>query len=105
MLPLGSYLHEKTPCLPDKMSNPRAFEQRVRARRLGGIESKDHVSPGGTVLAARSVLIYRIGSLGDTLVALPALWAIREHFKDARITLLCDQHAGKNYVVASDLLS
>ena len=56
-------------------------------------------------MAATSVLIYRIGSLGDTLVALPALWAIREHFKDARITLLCDQHAGKNYVLASDLLS
>ena len=52
-----------------------------------------------------SVLVFRTGSLGDTLVALPALWAVREHFRDARITLLCDHHPRKNYVLASDLLS
>ena len=54
---------------------------------------------------ARSVLIFRIGHLGDTLVALPALWAVREHFRDARITLLCNHHPGTPYVLASDLLA
>lgn len=52
-----------------------------------------------------SVLIYRIGSLGDTLVALPAMWAVRHHFADAHITLLCDHHPHKNYVLAPDLLA
>jgi ADP-heptose:LPS heptosyltransferase len=71
-----------------------------------GIDSVDSSgSQGGIALTAKSVLIYRIGSLGDTLVALPALWAIREHFKHARITLLFDYHPGKRNVLASDLLS
>ena len=36
----------------------------------------------------RRVLVYRLGSLGDTLVALPALHLVREAFPAARITLL-----------------
>jgi ADP-heptose:LPS heptosyltransferase len=34
------------------------------------------------------VLIYRLGSLGDTLVALPAFHLVRERFPHARVTLL-----------------
>jgi ADP-heptose:LPS heptosyltransferase len=34
------------------------------------------------------LLIYRLGSLGDTLLALPAFHLIRENFPEARITLL-----------------
>jgi ADP-heptose:LPS heptosyltransferase len=34
------------------------------------------------------VLIFRIGELGDTLVSLPSLRAIRDHFSSARIVLL-----------------
>lgn len=51
-----------------------------------------------------SVLVYRIGSLGDTLVAVPALRAVRAHFPGARVTLLCDRQVGRSYVLASDLL-
>jgi ADP-heptose:LPS heptosyltransferase len=32
------------------------------------------------------ILVYRIGSIGDTLVALPAFWAIRKAFPNAHIT-------------------
>lgn len=39
----------------------------------------------------RRILIFRYGQLGDTLVALPALWALREHFADAHLTLLSEQ--------------
>jgi ADP-heptose:LPS heptosyltransferase len=56
-------------------------------------------------LLDKSVLIFRIGSLGDTLVAVPAMWAVREHFRGARVTLLCDYHPGKGYVLGSDLLA
>lgn len=52
----------------------------------------------------RSVLVFRIGQLGDTIVALPAMWAVRKHFPDARLTLLCDRHPGKLRVLAADLL-
>jgi ADP-heptose:LPS heptosyltransferase len=51
------------------------------------------------------VLVYRIGQLGDTIIALPALWAIRNHFRNDRITLLCDRRPRTNHVLASDLLS
>lgn len=52
----------------------------------------------------KRILIFRIGSLGDTLVAVPAMWRVREAYPDARITLLCDRQAGKDYVLAPDLL-
>ncbi|HEU5408221.1 MAG TPA: hypothetical protein VFU48_10670, partial [Nitrospira sp.] len=32
------------------------------------------------------ILIYRFGQLGDTIVALPALWAIRHAFPYAQLT-------------------
>ncbi|MEN3368660.1 MAG: hypothetical protein V7609_803 [Verrucomicrobiota bacterium] len=50
------------------------------------------------------ILVYRIGQLGDTIVALPAMWAIKENFPDAELTLLCDQHPHTNYILASGLL-
>ena len=37
---------------------------------------------------AKNVLVYRLGSLGDTVVALPAFHAVRRAFGDSRITLL-----------------
>lgn len=54
---------------------------------------------------SRSILIFRVGQLGDTVVALPALWAIRQHFPTAHLTYLSDRHPGKSYVVGADLLN
>ena len=51
------------------------------------------------------ILVYRIGQLGDTIVALPAMWAIKKHFPDASLTLLCDRHPRQNFVLATDLLA
>lgn len=48
------------------------------------------------------VLVYRIGQLGDTIVALPALWAIRRQFRDAQIVLLGNAHA--RFVQAREVL-
>lgn len=36
----------------------------------------------------KNLLIFRIGHLGDTVVALPAIWALRDAFPSARLTLL-----------------
>ena len=51
------------------------------------------------------ILIYRIGQLGDTLIAVPALKAIRLSFPTAKIYMLCDAHHDSNFVLASDVLS
>ncbi len=50
------------------------------------------------------VLVFRIGSLGDTLVALPCLKVVRDHFAaHCEITLLRDLSAQKD-VIPEDLL-
>jgi asparagine synthase (glutamine-hydrolysing) len=54
--------------------------------------------------APRRILVFRIGQLGDTIIALPAMQAIRNRFSDAHLTLLCDRHPGKSFVLGSDLL-
>ena len=51
------------------------------------------------------ILVFRIGQLGDTVVALPALWVVRKEFPAAEITLLCDRQVNKNYVFAADLFN
>lgn len=40
------------------------------------------------------VLVYRMGSMGDTLVALPAFRLVRHAFPDAKITLLTNKPTG-----------
>lgn len=52
----------------------------------------------------RKVLVYLFGSLGDTLVAIPALRAVRRHFRDAELILLQNIPAGGNIVRASQVI-
>src|SRR5262245_52925613 len=49
------------------------------------------------------VLVFRIGQLGDMIMSLPAIWAVRRHWPRASLTLLCDVHPGRNYVVGSEV--
>jgi heptosyltransferase III len=51
------------------------------------------------------ILLFRIGQLGDTIVALPAMWAVRNHFPKAQLTLLSDRHPRRHFVLAPDLLA
>lgn len=50
------------------------------------------------------ILIYHIGSLGDTLIAIPAFKAIREHFRGAKITLLSDHQHERQLIQPRDIL-
>ncbi len=50
------------------------------------------------------LLIFHTGSLGDTLVAVPSLWVIRENFPDAHIDLLSNMQPGKKLVRAKEIL-
>ena len=54
--------------------------------------------------AASKVLIYLFGSLGDTLVAIPALRLARRHFPAAEFILLQNIPAGGNIVRASEVI-
>jgi len=53
----------------------------------------------------RRLLIFSTGSLGDTLLVVPAVRVLREHFPTAELVLLCDVQAGSNYVLAKDILA
>ena len=49
--------------------------------------------------------VFHIGSVGDTLVNVPALRVVRENFPDAHITMLSDIQNGEGYVQASEVLA
>jgi lipopolysaccharide heptosyltransferase III len=50
------------------------------------------------------ILIYRFGQLGDTLIALPALWAIRSAFPQANLSFLTSDHPGRGFILPQDIL-
>jgi heptosyltransferase-3 len=52
----------------------------------------------------RTIAVFRIGQLGDTVVALPAISLIRKAYPSSQIVLITDQHAGRGFVSAWDLL-
>lgn len=57
------------------------------------------------MLQLERLLIFRIGHLGDTVIALPALWALREALPDAHIALLSNADArNPHYVSPSSVL-
>lgn len=51
-----------------------------------------------------AILIFRLGFLGDTLVGLPALWAVRRHFPEVRLDYLSDEGKGAGYVSPREIL-
>ncbi|MCX7856936.1 MAG: glycosyltransferase family 9 protein [Deltaproteobacteria bacterium] len=50
------------------------------------------------------VLVFHTGSLGDTLIALPAFKSIREHFKGVHITLLSDNQGDSGLINPKEIL-
>lgn len=51
------------------------------------------------------ILVFRTGQLGDALVSVPAMHAIKVKYPRSRVDLLYDQHIGKSYVVSKELLN
>jgi ADP-heptose:LPS heptosyltransferase len=52
----------------------------------------------------RSILVYRLGSLGDTVMALPAFHAVRRRFPEARITLLTNRPVSSKAAAIEEVL-
>jgi heptosyltransferase III len=53
----------------------------------------------------KRILVFRFGHLGDTLVAIPAFWTIRERFPNSHITLLSNVNKDNpGYVTAREVL-
>jgi len=52
----------------------------------------------------RRILVFRIGELGDTLISLPCLWAVRRAFPNARLALLGNVNPGAGHVDARQVL-
>ncbi len=53
----------------------------------------------------KNILIYHVGQLGDTLVAMPAIEAISRKYPGHRLVLLTDRHAtARGYVSSWDVL-
>jgi heptosyltransferase-3 len=50
------------------------------------------------------ILIYLFGSLGDTLVAIPAMRAVRRHFHDAELIVLQNIHSSENIVKTEQVI-
>jgi ADP-heptose:LPS heptosyltransferase len=51
----------------------------------------------------RRLLVFRRGHIGDTVIALPAFWALRAHVPRAELTLLCDRSDAPSAVNAADV--
>jgi asparagine synthase (glutamine-hydrolysing) len=78
---------------------------RLRERKRRDIRPLKNALPSPTIVSSpKRILVFRIGQLGDTIVALPAMWLVRKNYPGAHIALLCDRHPGKRHVIASDLL-
>lgn len=52
----------------------------------------------------KRILVYRTGQIGDTVIALPAMWAVRRHFASDHLCLLTGRHPQSNFVLAADVL-
>lgn len=52
----------------------------------------------------RRIGIFSIGQLGDTVIALPAIWALRSAFPDALFTLIYDTWPGRGLPSPRDIL-
>ena len=56
-----------------------------------------------TLSEAKKILVYRIGAVGDNLVAVPAIRAARAHFSGSRFFLLSDQQVGSRRVQGREI--
>lgn len=55
-------------------------------------------------MSDEGILVYRLGSLGDTVIALPAFHAVRRAFPESRITLLTNRPVSAKAAASEEVL-
>ena len=63
-----------------------------------------NLTGGGLQTEPKTIAIFRLGHLGDTIVAMPAFWTVRKRFPSARILYLTQEHQVGKRVQSSDVL-
>lgn len=53
---------------------------------------------------AKNILVFRFGQIGDTVAALPSLWALRKQFAGARIVILSEIPAKESHLPPETVL-
>lgn len=86
----------------------------LRPKNLGGpgrskqpLAKRSAVFPGydpGAAFHPARILVFRFGQLGDTIVSIPALKAVRSQFPEAKITLLYAQDTSTGWVLPPEIL-
>ena len=66
--------------------------------------SRSKLSASPEAAAPQRVLVFHVGSLGDTLVALPSFWAVRDAFPQAHRVMLTKRPARTVIPVGRDIL-
>src|SRR5918911_2800282 len=84
--------------------NGRACEGREEDAPLRPLRSHLASFAVNSFLDRQRILVYRIGHLGDTLISLPAMWAIRKHFPQSHMALLSNAYADSQVVAARSVL-
>ncbi len=79
--------------MPESVVHESTLHQDLSAKKAAEAASKN----------IRRILVYRIGSIGDTIIALPAVRAIRQRYPRAQMAFLGNAHE-KNYVLAQSVL-
>src|SRR5690606_18827534 len=97
----AGYCRSRSPiecCRRNRRRPDRHFHN--NCRRTGGSKFEPV-----NILDFSNILVFRIGHLGDTLVSLPAFWAIRNTYPKAKLTLLSNaDESNPGYISARAVL-
>jgi ADP-heptose:LPS heptosyltransferase len=91
-IPTRTWIQES---LPEKESSLRGWSKQIHARFA------DQAATSHTRYHRPTIVVFRVGQLGDTLISMPAIAAIRRRFPFHRMILLTDRHEGKSGFVSS----
>jgi len=102
-VPVREWISEDAPYSGER--GLRGWTKQVYAAYLGSAEVATIKKSTARRKGTGTVVIFRIGQLGDTLVAMPAIDAIRRKYPRHRLVLLTDRYPlGSGFISSWDLL-
>jgi heptosyltransferase-3 len=90
--------------LQKKRNGPaQVYAKKIKALKDHCVNMGLPVYKDGKLSEIKKILVYRIGSLGDNLVAIPAIRAAKKYFPSASFTLLSNQQVGTNHIPGGEI--